>query len=149
MKKSELKRILKPLIQECVKEAILEDGILSNIIGEVAKGMMSAPAPISQNESPPPDPSLQRIQRNAFTTEQSSRLKDHKKKLMSAIGTGAFNGVDLFEGTTPAPAQASPQQSSSPLSGQSPSDAGVDISSIMGVVGNSWSAHMNEIKERK
>lgn len=68
---------------------------------------------------------------------------------MAAIGGNAYNGVDLFEGTTPAPAQAAPTAQASPLSGQDPSDAGVDIGSLFGSVGRNWSAHMNEIKESK
>ena len=37
MKKNELKKILKPLIKECIKEVIFEEGALS-IITEVVKG---------------------------------------------------------------------------------------------------------------
>jgi hypothetical protein len=37
MKKEDLKKILKPIIQECIKEALLEEGVLSNIIKEVNK----------------------------------------------------------------------------------------------------------------
>jgi len=55
----------------------------------------------------------------------------------------------LFEGTTPAPAQAAPTSQASPMSGQSPSDPGVDISSLFGAVGRNWNAHMNEMKERE
>jgi len=86
---------------------------------------------------------------NAFSSEQTSKLREHKTKLMSAIGGSAYNGVDLFEGTTPAPAQGSPQQQASPMSGQSPGDPGVDISSLLGSVGGHWNAHMNEMKERE
>ena len=35
MDKAELKKILRPLIKECVKEVIFEDGTLSTIISEV------------------------------------------------------------------------------------------------------------------
>ena len=39
MKKSELRQVLKPLIKECIKEVIFEEGILSNIVSEVAQGL--------------------------------------------------------------------------------------------------------------
>ena len=40
MNKNELKKILKPLIKECIKEVIFEeDGALSHIIKEVAGGL--------------------------------------------------------------------------------------------------------------
>ena len=146
MKKSELKKILKPLVQECINESLLEGGILSGIIGEVARGMQS---PRSKPPSAPPsDPQMERIQRNAFAQDQSDKLQEHKRKLMEAIGGDAYNGVDLFEGTTPAPAQSSPSQQSSPMAGHAPHDPGVDISSLFGAVGRNWNAHMSA-KDRK
>ena len=101
MKKSELKKILKPLVHECIKESLLEDGLISGIIAEVVKGMASPP-PLVETTTPKADPVKARMQRNAFNREQTSKLQEHKKKLRAAIG-GAYNGVDLFEGTTPAP----------------------------------------------
>ena len=145
MKKTELKKILKPLIKECVREAILEEGILSGIIAEVARGVSP---PVASSPPPPADDPIQtRMQRNAFAEGQSEKLKEHKKKLMDAIGGGAYNGVNLFEGTTPAPSQLTPEQQAYPMAGQSASDAGVDISNLFGKVGNHWNAHMNEMKE--
>ena len=47
MKKSDLKRLIKPIVEECVKEIILEkQGLLSNIVSEVAQGLSGAPQPI-------------------------------------------------------------------------------------------------------
>jgi hypothetical protein len=149
MKKSELKKILKPLVNECIKESLLEDGLISGIIAEVVRGVSSSPQPIVETITPKVDPIKERMRRNAFTKEQSSKLKEHKSKLMSAIGGGSYNGVNLFEGTTPAPGQTSPTQQASPLSGQPSGDAGVDISSLLGSVGNHWSAHMNETKQKE
>ena len=54
MKKSELKALLKPIIKECIKEVILEDGLLTNIVSEVAQGMRAAPLV----ESAPPSPTV-------------------------------------------------------------------------------------------
>ena len=34
-----LKKFLKPLIRECIKEAIFEEGVLSTLVAEVASGM--------------------------------------------------------------------------------------------------------------
>ena len=39
MNKNELKKIMKPLIKECIHEVLIEDGLLSNVVSEVAKGM--------------------------------------------------------------------------------------------------------------
>ena len=39
MKKTELKQLIKPLVKECIHEVLLEEGLLSNVVSEVAKGM--------------------------------------------------------------------------------------------------------------
>jgi len=150
MKKTELKKILKPLIKECIKEVIFEDGVLSSLISEVARGMHTTQTvPSLQTAETKVDPTLERMKRNAFSTQQSDKLKKHKTKLMEAIGGAAYNGMNLFEGTTPVPAQASPSQQAGPLSRQAPEDAGVDISNLLGAVGGNWNAHMNDVKEGK
>lgn len=147
MKKSELKKILKPLVHECIKESLLEDGLISGIIAEVVKGI-AIPQPLVETATPKVDPVKTRMQRNAFDKEQTNKLQEHKKKLRAALG-GGYNGVDLFEGTTPAPTQGSPQQQANPMSGQAPGDAGVDITNLFGSVGRNWNAHMTEVKEGK
>jgi len=151
MKKSEFKKLIKPIVQECIKESLLEDGLISGIIAEVVKGMSSQTIVETKAPQPKVDPTMKRMKANAFNKEQSGKLKEHKKKLMAAIGGGAYNGVDLFEGTTPAPAQSAAGSTSqaSPMSGQKPSDPGVDIGNLFGAVGRNWNAHMNEMKERK
>ena len=146
MKRNELKTILKPLIKECIKEVIFEDGVLSGIISEVTKGVSPA-RPVVAAAPPAETPMVERMRRNAFNTDQSTKIKEHKNKLMAAIGGDTFGGVDLFEGTTPAPSEMSPSQQSAPLAGVAPGDAGVDISDLFGSVGRQWGAHMNELKE--
>ena len=149
MKKSEFKKLIKPIVQECIKESLLEDGLISGIIAEVVKGMSSQTIVEAKVPESKIDPTMERMKANAFSKEQSGKLKEHKKKLMSAIGGAAYNGVNLFEGTTPGPAQASPTAQASPMSGQAPTDPGVDITGLFGSVGRNWNAHMNEMKERK
>ena len=39
MKKAELKKLIKPIVKECIHEVLLEEGLLSNVVAEVAKGM--------------------------------------------------------------------------------------------------------------
>ena len=130
MKKQELKKILKPLIKECIKEVIFEDGTLSSIISEVVKGVGE---PIVETKQRFP----KKQQPQYETDEQAkARLKKQRKKMMEAIGKDAYNGVNLFEGTTPAPA---PQETGrGALSDVDPSDPGVDISSFMGKSSLIW-----------
>ena len=120
MKKNELKNMLKPLIKECIKEVIFEEGALSTIISEVMKGT-SGSQRIVETERPKQD-----------FVKQERRMqeaKERKRKLLDSIGRDAYNGVNLFEGTTPTTAPSS-TQGQSPLDGISPNDPGVDISGI-------------------
>ena len=39
MKRDQLKKALKPVIVECVREALYEEGVLSSIISEVVQGL--------------------------------------------------------------------------------------------------------------
>ena len=149
MKKSEFKKIIKPIVAECIKESLLEGGIISGIIAEVVKGMSVSSAATITEEQKPADPTLERIKRNTFSQQQSTKIQEHRKKLMAAVGKTAYNGVDLFEGTTPAPAQGSPSQQASPMANQAPGDPGVDISNLFGSVARNWSAHMTNVKEGK
>ena len=148
MKKSEFKKLIKPIVHECIQESLMEDGLISGIIAEVVKGM--APQTLVETNptpTPPADPVSQRMRANAFGAASSSKLQEQKKKLMNAIGADAYNGVDLFEGTTPAPSELSAAQQASPLAHQSPGDAGVDISNLFGAVKQNWGAHMTQLKE--
>ena len=122
MKKNELKKILKPLIKECIKEVIFEEGALSTIISEVMKGT-SGSQQIVETRAQQPKQDFARQERKL------QEAKERKRKLLDSIGKDAYNGVDLFEGTTPVPA-ASSTQGQGPLDGVAPSDPGVDISGI-------------------
>ena len=132
MKKNELKKMLKPLIKECIKEVIFEEGALSTIISEVVKGT-SGSQPIVEAKAHQPKQDFARQER------KMEEAKQRRKKLLDSIGTDAYNGVNLFEGTTPAPAQK--QQGQGPLDGVAPSDPGVDISSI-------FSGHSSKIWQK-
>lgn len=120
MKKNELKNMLKPLIKECIKEVIFEEGALSTIITEVVKGT-SGSQRIVETERPKQD--------FAKHERKMQEVKERKRKLLDSIGKDAYNGVNLFEGTTPTTAPSS-AQGQGPLDGIAPNDPGVDISNI-------------------
>ena len=48
MNKSDLKRTIKALVKECIHEVLLEEGLLSNLISEVVKGIGVQPIVESQ-----------------------------------------------------------------------------------------------------
>jgi len=138
MKRTELKKIIKPLVKECVQETILNDGLLSNIVSEVMQGMGNQFLVENKEEVVP-----------TMSNENSVRLEplkerqqETRKRLLDEIGKDAYNGVDLFEGTTPIRDSGQPSATSqaSPMSGQDPSDPGVDISGIVALGGKNWKA---------
>jgi len=123
MKKAELKKILKPLIKECIKEVIFEEGTLSTIISEVVRGTSNV-RPIVETKNAQYD----KLEEDK-TRQKMEEQKQKRKKILDSIGKDAYNGVNLFEGTTAAPAPVS-SQGQGPLDGVAPNDPGVDISSI-------------------
>ena len=140
MKKEELKKLLKPMIKECIKEVIFEEGVLSNIVAEVAQGI-GRPTLVEakQHVAEPSQDNRETLR------EQQAAVEAHKRELLASINKDAYGGVNVFEGTTPLSSGGSISQGPSaqgPLSDIEPSDPGVDISSIMGLAGNRWAAHM-------
>jgi len=133
MKKSELRQVLKPLIKECIKEVIFEEGILSNIVSEVAQGLGGQT--IVETQQPAPQPQRDYEEENRVAKQ---KLQETKKRMLDAVGKDAYNGVDLFAGTTPSTAPAETKQGD-PLSGVDPRDSGVDISQLFGGVNKNWS----------
>jgi hypothetical protein len=137
MKKSEFKKLLKPIVKECIRESLLEDGLLSGVISEVVRGLN--PKPIVEKQVPKTPPAQSSFTRN-LAKEQ---VEENRKKLMEAISSDSYGGVDIFEGVTPMAGQASPEgQAGSPLGGVSSNDAGLDISGIVGIGGKKWKALM-------
>ena len=133
MKKSDLKKVIKPLVKECIHEVLLEEGLLSNIVSEVAIGMSGAPLVETRTAKP----KQTRVENSA---PNKTKITETKRKLMEAINKDAYNGVNLFEGTAP----LSSYESSEPKAGSvdlgSPADSGVDISSLMGGASKIWQA---------
>jgi hypothetical protein len=136
MNKSDLKKLIKPIVKECINEVLLEEGMLSNIVSEVAVGLQGNI--ITETRTAPQPQRDAEVKRK--NKEATKKIQQHRKKMMEAIGTDAYNGVDLFEGTTP----MSPQESSQTRAGSvdlgNPGDSGVDISSLVGGASQIWKA---------
>jgi hypothetical protein len=140
MKKTELKKVLKPLIKECIKEALFEEGVLSSVISEVVKGLGTSQQPIVEQK-----------QDNGDETRESQREERHRRvrkinetrqRMLDVVNKDAYNGVDLFEGTSPMAKAGNPNDSMTPqgaLAGIEPGDPGVDISRFVGNK-NVWKA---------
>ena len=140
MKRSELRNMIKPLVKECVQEVLLNEGLLSNIVSEVAQGMGNQFLVENKEEIVPAMSNENSVQMEAATARKKAELQEHKQKLLDQIGNNAYGGIDLFEGTKPAAPEMSARQSASPLGNKDPNDAGVDISGIMALGGKNWKA---------
>jgi len=136
MKKSDLKKAIKPLVKECIQEVLIEEGLLSNIVAEVATGLQGNVNVVTEKKQNTTQQLFK--QDNRRQQDQVKRLSEQKKKMLDAIGNEAFNGVDLFEGTTPTPAQQ--QASAGSVDLGDPTDSGVDISSLLGGASKVWNA---------
>ena len=136
MKKSDLKQLIKPLVKECIHEVLIEEGLLSNVVAEVAKGMQGN---LVTESSQKRQQVLytEDLQMKRKSEETKAKMQEHRKRMMDSVGREAYNGVDLFEGTTPMASQQ-PAQGHADLG--NPGDAGVDISALMGDASKIWQA---------
>ena len=135
MKKSQLKRVIKPIVEECINEVLLERGLLSNIISEVIKGIQPLQQPMVQQRSVMQENKLVQQQRQELQEQKYKMMKAQKRKLLDAAGFG----VDVFSGTEPIEEAADPSNGQAgALSGVAPSDPGVDINGIMAVANRDW-----------
>jgi hypothetical protein len=136
MKKEELKKMLKPLIKECIKEVMFEQGTLSTIVSEVVQGLGNPV--ISESRSTPSRSPARTTESDTEARKRREQSMSKRKQMLEAIGKDSYNGVDLFEGTSPAPAPSNASGRSA-LSGVDHRDPGIDISSLMKSSGN-WKA---------
>ena len=152
MNKSQLKKLIKPVVKECIQEVLIEEGLLTEVVSQVTAGL--AKQPLVETREPNtkmglgkrtniPNDNLfnEDLQMQRKSRETNKKLQEHRRKLLDSIGSDAYNGVDLFEGTEPLRNTGSPGQAHKPsVLGDDPNDAGVDISSIMGNSSKIWQA---------
>lgn len=146
MKKSQLKRVIKPIVEECLNEVLLEKGLLSSIISEVVKGIQPVANPWKSdsiieeqrilNQTSATNNKLMQQQRQELEEQKYQMMKEQKRKLLDAAG---FK-TDVFAGTQPIEEAADPSNGQAgALSGVAPNDAGVDINGIMAIANRDWS----------
>ena len=139
MNKAQLKKLIKPVVKECIQEVLIEEGLLTEVVSQVAAGMSKQP--IVENKKSKDNLFNEDLQMKRKTREVNQKLQEHRKKLLDSIGQDAYNGVDLFEGTEPMKQGPAPGAAHRPsVLGDDPSDAGVDLSSLMGQASKVWQA---------
>jgi hypothetical protein len=135
MKKEELKKILKPLVRECVnesiKEVLLESGLLKTVISEVLKGVsgktIKEEKTVTDNQS---DNLVLKEKTNDFSSfkrnlnlDENKNIKtthrlDEAKKVLDEIGKKAWGGIDIFKNINDVPPEDLSVSSNSVLSSQ-------------------------------
>lgn len=140
MDKKELKKILKPIIEECVKEVLYEEnGIVQKIVAESVKGSLSGlqqvlgehskvidkQIPLKKNQL---DPEL-RAHLNESRNRLDEKINNNKANLNEVIRKKMGKDVDVFKGTKPLKEKRdSTVNTYGPLRDRDPDDPGVDLS---------------------
>ena len=133
MNKTELLNTLRPLVKKLVKETMQEE--LSTVISEIVKQTSSVQI-VEQKQQPVINRQLQEER-----AVEKQKLIEERRKRLEEVTKGAYGGINLFEGTTPAPAPRDTsgtkgaESVASPLAGVDPSDSGVDISGLLKMTG--------------
>ena len=142
MKKQDLKELIKPLVKECIHEVLIEEGFLSTIVAEVAKGMQKNLIVESRSETSPLYESHDDAHMKKKMQDSRRQMNERRKHLSDSIGRDAYNGVNVFEGIEPLRQGGTPGSGPQPSSvlGEDPTDAGVDISSLLGDASQIWKA---------
>ena len=130
MKKAELKRALKPLVKECIKEVLFEDGVLSGIIAEVVTGLGAGQVVMEQQNH--------QVDQETMLREKAEKMEAKRQRRIKKLNesAGLTKKLNVFEGVQPI--QESAPSGPSPLANTPPGDSGVDISGIMSVARHNW-----------
>ena len=134
MNSNDLKKTLRPLVKQLVKEAMQEE--LSTVISEIIKQTSSTQI-VEQRQQAQPVMNKQLQEQRA--AEKQKQIEERRKRL-EEFSKNSFGGINLFEGTTPAPpprdtGTKGAESVASPLAGVDPSDSGVDISGLLRMTG--------------
>lgn len=121
MKKEDLKQIIKPLIKECLREVLIEEGF-TKMLSEV--------------KQPQPTMRLTQQIKQENAKEQKINLQETKKKMLDAIGQSGF---DPFAGSEPL------KEDKELITG----DPGIDISKLVGENKQVWKQTLNALNGKK
>ncbi len=130
MDKNDLKKLLKPLIKECIREVLMEHG-LNSMLAESKTPHVTQKTNIEQ-----PLFKQQVIEKKPVVSE-------NQKKLLEEIGKSGYmnSKFDPFSGTKPlTDTQAYDGVAPSAASSMNTQDPGIDISSLLNENANKWKA---------
>jgi hypothetical protein len=133
MNSNDLKKTLRPLVKQLVKEAMQEE--LTTVISEIIK--QTSPAQMVEQKQA--QPQINKKLQEDRVVEKQKQIEERRKRL-EEFSKNSFGGMNLFEGTTPAPAPRDTgtkgaESAASPLAGVDPNDSGVDITNLLRMTG--------------
>jgi len=144
MKKTELKKILMPLIKECIKESLQDADFLNTIVSEVLQVAGSKALLGESVQLPTPQSKPQAAFTNDLYTESAKKQKKELSKMKQELMESSrkqFGGVNVFEGVEALSkgGSTSPSvQASHAISSYAPDDAGIDISGLFNQNADIW-----------
>src|SRR6056300_589564 len=94
MNKAQLKKLIKPVVKECIQEVLIEEGLLTEVVSQVTAGLSKQP--IVENIPKKRNDKLfnEDLQMQRKSQEAKKKIQEHRRKLLDAIGGDAYNGVD-------------------------------------------------------
>ena len=120
MDTKEMKAMLKPLIKQCIREVLMEEGLGKLVTEAKTSTVVEQKQPIQQKKE---------------INEQQKVELANRKKMLDEIGRSGYvsSNFDPFAGTKPlTESQAkNGQANTGPLKDIDPSDPGIDISSLV------------------
>jgi len=127
MKKEDLKLLIKPLIKECLKEVLIEEGF-TKMLSEATKPSTNIQYIKAMKEEMVQQPSVQK--------KPIHQLQENRKKALDEIGNSGF---DPFANSKPL------REDKEIIS----SDPGVDISGLIGENKQIWRSTLDALKGKK
>jgi hypothetical protein len=145
MDKNSLKKVIKPLIKECLTEILYEQG-LNKLIEESIKTKQREVVKESNQEENYEAKEVRFMKQT--TPSKPSKLQEAKKQLLEKIGK---NGFDPFAGSLPADGgEEQLNESIIPEASVMPGikGKGVDISSLLGPNKEIWKTFTKALNEK-
>ena len=145
-KAEEMKKIIKPLVKECIKEILYEEGMMKIMQENVQKQERVIAREVPQENYDVKEREF--MKKNAPNTKVS--LQEAKKKLLQEIG---MSGFDPFAGSHPLPQDPSNQLHEEGVQEgrlmQGIQGSGVDISGLMSANKQSWNFYNKALNKSK
>lgn len=157
MDKNNLKKMIKPLIKECLTEILSEQGLL-RLMEENIQAKRELIETIVPDEDRDIRPAIRPAIRSAVPEKRIPRttppqpprqnlaaIQEAKKAMLDKIG---FSGFDPFAGSTPISSAGEVNEGSAPLVHPDLVDGGIDISQLLGANKQIWKGLTNGLNKK-